>query len=188
MQRWPRCGTLDTTHAPPVTSLPCVPRANQLFWLLYPQILFFAFFLIFSSQYFSLFIFVLSCFCLLILYPSVSKYLAILYGSKMPMWCFFKSIFLLKFLIFISFFPYFPVYFSKYFLNILFIYVFVEREEGRKRGGETSMCGCLSCAPLGTWLTTQACALIGNQTHDPLVHRPALNPLSHTSQGYFSKY
>ena len=36
---------------------------------------------------------------------------------------------------------------------------------------------------LGTWPTTKACTLIGNQTSDPLVCRPALNPLSHTSQG-----
>ena len=38
---------------------------------------------------------------------------------------------------------------------------------------------------LGTWPTTQACALTGNQTCDPMVCRPALNPLSHTSQGSF---
>ena len=37
---------------------------------------------------------------------------------------------------------------------------------------------------LGTWPATQACALTGNQTGDSLVHRPALNPLSHTSQGF----
>ena len=36
---------------------------------------------------------------------------------------------------------------------------------------------------LGTWPTTQACALTGNRTSDPLVLRPALNPLSYTSQG-----
>ena len=36
---------------------------------------------------------------------------------------------------------------------------------------------------LGTRPTTQACALTGNQTSDPLVHRLSLNPLSHTSQG-----
>ena len=35
---------------------------------------------------------------------------------------------------------------------------------------------------LGTWPTTQASALTGNQTSDPLVGRLALNPLSHTSQ------
>ena len=41
-----------------------------------------------------------------------------------------------------------------------------------------------SCAPLlGTWPTTQACAQTGNRTDEPLVRRPALNPLSHTSQG-----
>ena len=38
---------------------------------------------------------------------------------------------------------------------------------------------------LGTWPTTQACALTGNQTGEPLVCRLALNPLSHTSQGEF---
>ena len=38
---------------------------------------------------------------------------------------------------------------------------------------------------LGTGLTTQACALMGNQTSYLVVHRPALNSLSHTSQGNF---
>ena len=46
------------------------------------------------------------------------------------------------------------------------------------------MYGCLLCAPqMGTWLATQECALTGNRTSDPLVRRPALNPLSYTSQG-----
>ena len=36
---------------------------------------------------------------------------------------------------------------------------------------------------LGTWPETQACALTENRTGDPLVHRLALNPLSHTSLG-----
>ena len=48
------------------------------------------------------------------------------------------------------------------------------------------MCGCLSHVPLlGTWPATQTCALTGNWTHNPLVCRPALNPLSYTSQGHF---
>ena len=38
---------------------------------------------------------------------------------------------------------------------------------------------------LGTWPTTQACALTGNRTSYPLVCSLALNPLSHTSQGPF---
>ena len=36
---------------------------------------------------------------------------------------------------------------------------------------------------LGTWHTTQACALTGNLTSDPLVRKSALSLLSHTSQG-----
>ena len=39
------------------------------------------------------------------------------------------------------------------------------------------------CPLQGTWTATQACALTGKRTRDPLVHRLALNPLSHTSQG-----
>ena len=57
-------------------------------------------------------------------------------------------------------------------------YSFLEGKGGRKRGRETSM-----CPPVGTLPATQACAPTGNRTSDPLVHRPVLNPLSHTSQG-----
>ena len=46
------------------------------------------------------------------------------------------------------------------------------------------MCGCLlNTLNWGLGPTTQACALTGNQTGNPLVRRLALNPLSHTSQG-----
>ena len=74
-------------------------------------------------------------------------------------------------------------------LSILTFYLFIFRERGRKgeREGEKHQCVVASCAPwcpaLGTWPTTQACALTGNQTSDPLVLRPVLNPLRHTSQG-----
>ena len=45
------------------------------------------------------------------------------------------------------------------------------------------MCGCLSPTPYwGPGPETQACALTGNQTGDPLVLRLVLNPLSYTSQ------
>ena len=71
-----------------------------------------------------------------------------------------------------------------YFLIFKIFYLYIFRERGREDGRETSMCGCLFCAPLlGTWPTIQACALTGNWTTDPLVHRPALSPLSHTCQG-----
>ena len=65
---------------------------------------------------------------------------------------------------------------------------FLERTEGRERERvkKTLMCetnvGCLSRTPLGTRPTTQACALTGSRTGDPLVLRPALSPLSHTCQ------
>ena len=36
---------------------------------------------------------------------------------------------------------------------------------------------------LGTWLATQAYTLTGNRTSNLSDHRPALNPLSHTSRG-----
>ena len=46
------------------------------------------------------------------------------------------------------------------------------------------MCGLpLAHSPLGTWPETQACTLTGNRTANLLVHRLALNPLNHTSQG-----
>ena len=70
-----------------------------------------------------------------------------------------------------------------YFLGF-YLFIFLERGERKEKGRETLMCGCLlSTLPLGTWPTTQACALTRNQSSDPLVYRPVLNPLSHTSQG-----
>ena len=47
---------------------------------------------------------------------------------------------------------------------------------------ETSDLLPLACAQPGTWPATQARALTGNPTGDHLILRPALNPLSHTSQ------
>ena len=42
----------------------------------------------------------------------------------------------------------------------------------------------LAChPPLETWPATQACVLTENRNCNPLVCRPALSPLSHTSQG-----
>ena len=71
-----------------------------------------------------------------------------------------------------------------FFFKILFIYFEREGKGGRKRGRETSMCGCLSRTPLlGTWPNTQACALTRNRTGNLLVCRPTLNPLSYTNQG-----
>ena len=65
------------------------------------------------------------------------------------------------------------------------MYLFLERGEGREKERSINLWLTLARPPLGTWPAIQACALTGNQTSEPLVHRLALNPLSHTSQGYF---
>ena len=62
---------------------------------------------------------------------------------------------------------------NPYMYAVLFIYLFLEGKGERKRGRETSVCGCLSkWPPLGTWPATQACALTGNRTGNPLVCSP----------------
>ena len=50
-----------------------------------------------------------------------------------------------------------------------FIYLFLEREEGKEKEREKNINVWLPLMrPLpGTWPTTQACALTGNQTGDP---------------------
>ena len=63
-----------------------------------------------------------------------------------------------------------------------FIYLFLERGEGREEEKPPSAVASHT-PPAGTWCANQACALTRNQTGDFLVCRPALNPLSHTSQG-----
>ena len=65
-------------------------------------------------------------------------------------------------------------------------YLFIlERGEGREKESKRNINVWLpfTCPQVGTWPTTQACALTGNQTSDPLIHRLELNPLSHTSRG-----
>ena len=69
-------------------------------------------------------------------------------------------------------------HFLKYFIYFIF------RGEGRKKERETNINVWLPLVCLlGTWPATQARALTGNQTRDPVVHRPVLSPVSHTSQG-----
>ena len=73
-----------------------------------------------------------------------------------------------------------------YFLD--FVYLFLERGEGKEKEGERNIYVWLPlmCPLLGTWPATQACALTGNRTSSPLVCRLALNPLSYTSQGWIA--
>ena len=94
-----------------------------------------------------------------------------------------------------SFFPSlsfsFPICIFLFFIFIFLkiFYLFLERGEGREkeRDRNINVWLPLTCHLLGTWPTTQACALTGNQTRDLLVHRSALNPLNHTSRGCFIK-
>ena len=71
----------------------------------------------------------------------------------------------------------------KTFIHFYFFkYLFLERGEG-EREGEKHQCVSLMHPLLGTWPTTQACALTGNGTSNPSVCRPVLNPLTYISQG-----
>ena len=75
-------------------------------------------------------------------------------------------------------------------LHLLRFYLFIFRErggEGERKGEKQLVWLPLKCPLLGIWPTTQAGALTRNWTGSPLVCRPALNPLSHTSRGKFLK-
>ena len=80
----------------------------------------------------------------------------------------------------------FPFCFCKTFLKY-FTYLFLDRGEGKEKEKDRNINVWLplACPRLETWLATQACALTGNRTGNPLVCKPALNPLSHSSRGLF---
>ena len=61
------------------------------------------------------------------------------------------------------------------FILRLFIYLFLETGEGREKERERSINVWfpLTWSPLRTWPATQACALTGNRTGDPLVRAHA---------------
>ena len=74
---------------------------------------------------------------------------------------------------------------KKNIFKVLFYYLFLDRGEAgeNERDRNINVWLPLEHPVLGTLPATQACALTGNRTSDPLVHRLALSPLSHTSQG-----
>ena len=75
------------------------------------------------------------------------------------------------------------------FLKRFYLFIFRKRERERERAGNKYHCVVASCAPpTGDLPANQEGALTGNQTSDPLVRRPVLNPLSHTSQGTIAKF
>ena len=66
-----------------------------------------------------------------------------------------------------------------------FIYLFLERGEGREKEEKRNInvWFLLAHPLLRAWPATQPSALTGNGTSNPLVCRLALNPQTHTSQG-----
>ena len=70
-----------------------------------------------------------------------------------------------------------------FFKKRFYLLIFRQRGREEEREGNIYVWLPLMHPLLGTWPTTQACALTGNWTLDPLVCRLALNLLSHTSQG-----
>ena len=92
----------------------------------------------------------------------------------------------LSFLFLIQLFIYMYVLF-KYYKGILFYLIFLNFTylslEGKGRERNTNVWLPLACPSLGTWPITHACDLTRNRTSNSLLHRPALNPLSHTIQG-----
>ena len=71
-----------------------------------------------------------------------------------------------------------------FFLKIFYLFIFRERAKEGEREGEKHQLVASHMPPAGAWPTTQAHALTGNWTGDPLVHRPLrFNPLSHNQPG-----
>ena len=70
------------------------------------------------------------------------------------------------------------------------IYLFIFRERGREKERDRNINVWLPLAhpQLEIWPATQAHALTGNRTGDPLVHRLALYPLSHNSQSWIPHF
>ena len=79
------------------------------------------------------------------------------------------------------------IFFSFFFLFRFYLFIFRQRrrrEKERKRNVNAWL--PLTRPLLGTWPATQACALTGNWTSNPLVPMSQLNTLSHTSQGWIA--
>ena len=66
----------------------------------------------------------------------------------------------------------------------LFIYLFREQGREEEREGENHQCVVAPCTfPAGGLACNPGMCPDWESNHDPLVHRPMLNPLGYTSQG-----
>ena len=116
------------------------------------------------------------------LWPNIVSYLE---HSKINYWTLYMKYIPWLILIFLKI---LFIYVCMYVCIYLFIYLFLERGEGREKEKRNvdGLPLATPISPMGTWPTTQACAMTGNQAGDLLFHSPALSPLSHTSQGICS--
>ena len=71
--------------------------------------------------------------------------------------------------------------FILFFKDFIFIYLFLERGKGKEKERKRNINVWLphTLPLLGTWPATEACALTGNRTGDPLVCRPAQSTEPH---------
>ena len=65
--------------------------------------------------------------------------------------------------------------------KIIYLFLFLEREEGREKEMERNI--KVQLPPTGDLACNPCMCLTGNWTSNPMVHRLALSPLSHTTQG-----
>ena len=88
------------------------------------------------------------------------------------------------------FFKFSPSSFLFSFFKRFYLFIFRARGREGERGGNINVWLSLVCPQLGTWPTTQSCALTGNQTGDPWVSKGLAGayPLSHTSQRFLLIY
>ena len=70
-----------------------------------------------------------------------------------------------------------------FFFKRFYLFIFRGEEKEKERVRNSNEWLTLTCPAPGTCFTTQACGLARDPTSNLLLHRPALNPLSHTSQG-----
>ena len=77
-----------------------------------------------------------------------------------------------------------------FFFNTVFrVYLFLERGEGKEKEGEKYQCVVASrVTPAGDLACNPGMCPDWDSNHDPLVHRPVLNPLSYTNQDSFSGF
>ena len=71
------------------------------------------------------------------------------------------------------------------YLFLKFLFIFREGKGRRKRGRETSVCGCLLCAPTGDLANNPGMGPDWESNQGLFDSQAGAQPLSHTSQGKY---